>query len=629
MWKSLSLLAFLAVLPTTGFSQTPSQPDFKKLTLEELLDVNVTSVSRRDEPLGQTAAAITVITSEDIRRTGVTSIPEALRLVPGMQVARIGASSWAISARGFNSQLSDKMLVLIDGRTVYSPIFAGVFWELQDLVLDDVDRIEVVRGPGGTLWGANAVNGVVSIITKSAHRTRSTTIIATGGGAESLASASFREGAAISPDTSYRVYGKYSYRDQLVFPNGTPSQDSARFGRVGFRVDSSKGQNEFTLQADAFRGLEGLPGRPDAKLLGGDLLGRWSRRIANDSSIQVKASYDRLLRRALPNSDIHQKIFDIELQHDFAAGVHQITWGAGYRWNNDTAFPMPSLQFIPVSRTYPLGTAFIQDEILLAQDRLRLQFGSKFEHNDFSGFEVQPSIRASWTIRPEAFMWVAVSRALRTPTRFDTDSNIPEGAVTLFGNKDFKSEDVVAFESGYRSQIARRISADFAAFFNIYDDLRTIELVPGPRTAVSFLNNLNAKTYGGEVSVNFDATESLRFSSGYAYLGKRLRMDPGHIDFAGNSLEGNDPKHQFFIRAAVDISQRIEWDSTLRFVSRLPSPATPKYFEFDARIGWNPMATVELSAIGRNLLHKRHTEFAQTTTIQAQRDVYGRVAIRF
>ena len=328
MRKVGCLFMLLAIGECTSFSQNPPQADFKKLTLEELLDVNVTSVARKAEPLGRTAAAVTVITSEDIRRTGVISIAEALRLVPGMQVARINASTWAISARGFSSQLSDKMLVLMDGRTVYSPVFAGVFWELQDLVLDDIERIEVVRGPGATLWGTNAVNGIVNIITKSSHQTSSTTIVATGGGADSRAIGSVRTGGSLIRDTSYRVYGKFFDRDQLVLhERGTPAQDNSRFGRAGFRVDSSRPASEITVEGDAYRGFEGILAHPDAKFIGGNVMGRWNRRISNQSSIQVQTSYERLLRRVQPNSEIHQRIFDIDLQHQFTIRAHNVTWG--------------------------------------------------------------------------------------------------------------------------------------------------------------------------------------------------------------------------------------------------------------------------------------------------------------
>ena len=630
MIKTVWLLVLFSVIECRSFAQDP-QTDFKKLTLEELLDVNVTSVARRAEPLGRTAAAISVITSDDIRRTGVTSVAEALRLVPGMQVARINASSWAISARGFSSVLSDKMLVLIDGRTAYSPIFAGVFWELQDLVLDDIDRIEVVRGPGATLWGTNAVNGVVNIITKSAHQTKSVSMIATGGGAETLAVTSFRIGDVYNADTSYRFYGKYSYRDQFVLPDETPAQDSSRFGRLGFRIDSSQGPNELTLEGTSFRGYEGVFGFSDAKLLGGNVLGRWNRQTSNTSSIQLQISYDRLLRRVEPNTDIRQRILDIDWQHQFSLASHNLTWGAAYRWNDDTTFPTLTLQFAPAARTYPLAAFFVQDEIPFLQNRLRLQMGSKFEHNDFTGFEIQPSLRASWAIHSDEYLWGAVSRAVRTPTRFDTESTVNVLGLTLAGNPNFESEDLTAIEVGYRSKLTQRLSADVATFFNVYDNLRSSEVIGFRPPQARFFNNLDAKTYGGEISAHYDALEALRFHAGYSYLVKRLRMEPRHADVFGNDIEGNDPKHQLFIRASIDLPRRVEVDSTMRYVGRLPLPPVPRYFELDTRVGWSPTPTVELSAIGRNLLHARHLEFDQPNPVteHIQRDIFGRIAVRF
>src|SRR6267142_2672822 len=546
-WLILLLITGIAGSPDVAAQNTP-ESDFKKLTLEELMDVNVTSVSRKAEPLARTAAAIAVITAEDIRRTGVTSIPEALRLVPGLQVARFNAGSWAISARGFNSTAANKLLVLIDGRTVYSPLFSGTFWEVQDLILDDIARIEVVRGPGATLWGSNAVNGVINIITKSAHQTQNTAVILTGGGAEDLALGSFRAGGAFNANTSYRVFAKYVYRDQMVFANGDDAKDSVRIGRTGFRVDAARGKDEFTLQSDVYRGLEGIAARADAKVLGGDVLGRWNRKIS------------------------------------------------------------------------------------LARDRIRVQFGSKFEHNAFTGFEAQPSIRASWAVRNDQFIWAAVSRAVRTPTRFDSDIRFGPPALQFVGNPDFNSEEVVAFEFGYRSQPARRLSLDLATYINVYDRIRSLELQPAPGVpSILILNNLDAKTYGGELAVTYDVLERLRFTTGYSYLSKRLTPDPGHVDAFGGTIEGNDPRHQFLVRGSADLGRGVEWDATWRFVDRLPNPVVPRYFELDQTVGWSPTGTVELSIIGRNLLHRHHPEFGPATPgrEEVQRDIYGRVALRF
>jgi iron complex outermembrane recepter protein len=626
----LCLLSVLLSCTCISFAQTPEQSAFKKLTLEELMDVDVTSVSRSTETLAQTAAAVAVITAEDIRRSGVSNIPEALRLVPGIEVARLNAGSWAISSRGFNSAAANKMLVLIDGRTVYSPLFSGTFWEIEDLVLEDIARIEVVRGPGATLWGANAVNGIISIITKSAHQTKNTYVQMAGGGADDLALTSLRTGDAISPNTSYRVFGKYSYRDQMELANGDDAKDSVRIGRTGFRIDSAKGQNDFTVQGDAYRGFAGLIGRDDSKVLGGDVLGRWVRKISSTSSFQIQGYFARDLRRVPLQSDFRQRIFDIDIQHRFSLDRHSITWGAEYRWNSDVTFQTPVLSFVPAKRTYPLETAFIQDEVSFSAGRVKVQVGSKFEHNDFSGFEVQPSVRAIWALRSTESIWGAVTHAVRTPTRFDSDIRFGPPGFQFVGNPNFKAEALNAIEFGYRGRVAPRLSVDVATYYNFYDQLRSLEFQP-TAGRILLMNNLNARTYGGEISGTYDVLESVRVTAGYSYLGKRLTLDPGHSDVFNGSIEGNDPTHQLLVRASVDLRRRIELDSTFRYVSELPDPVVPGYAELDSRIAWFATPKLELALVGRNLLHNRHPEFGPPgpTREEIERSIYGRIAVRF
>jgi iron complex outermembrane receptor protein len=621
-------LLFVMVVASTALAQTAAT-DLKKMTIEELMDVDVTSVSRASERLADTAAAVTVITAEDIRRSGATDIPEVLRLVPGLQVARFAAGSWAISARGFNSTAANKLLVMIDGRTVYSPLFSGTFWEVQDLVLEDIARIEVVRGPGATLWGANAVNGVINIITKSTHQTKSNYADVAGGGAEDLGVAALRVGGAAGADTSYRVFGKYSYRDQLARSGGADANDSVRIGRTGFRVDTTKGDNDITLEGEVYRGLAGFPGRQDGKVLGGDLVSRWNGKLSNRSELQLQAYFSRELRRVPMQSDFRQRTLDIDLQHRLLIASHAVTWGAEYRWNADVNLQTPVLSFVPAERTYPLVTAFVQDEVSLAADKLKVQFGSKFEHNDFNGFEIQPSIRALWSLRSNESVWGAVSRAVRTPTRFDSDIRFGPPGFQFVGNPDFDAEKLVAFELGYRRQTAARLSLDVASFYNVYDSLRSLEFQPAAGV-VALLNNANARTYGVEVSAAYDVSEEVRLTGGYSFLGKRTSLDSGHVDVLNGALEGNDPRHQFMVHGSADVDGGVELDSTFRFVSRLPAPAVPRYAELDARVGWNATSTVELSLVGRNLLHRQHPEFGPVENREeVQRNVYGRLAFRF
>jgi iron complex outermembrane recepter protein len=642
--RTLVCLYLLLILAEArGFAQTNPQ-NLKKLSLEDLMKIDVTTVARRPEPLDRTPAAITVITAEDIRRSGVTRIPEVLRLVPGLQVAQADASTWAISSRGFNSTISDKLLVMIDGRTVYTPFFGGVFWDIQDLVLEDIERIEVVRGPGATLWGTNAVNGIINIITKSAQDAHDGVAVANGGGVENLAIAAFRAGAAPNKDTSYRLYGKYAYWNQLKFEDGADALDSSRWGRFGYRIDSTKGSDSFMSEGQAYRGLEGLQGLPDAKILGGYLLGRWNRDFSDKSSIRVQTSYERYLRRVEPNFNVHQRIFDIDLQHHFAVRQHTITWGGEYRWNSDSTAPTSALFFDPADRNYPLEAAFVQDEISAYKDRLFVQAGVKVEHNAFTGIEVQPSVRASWAIRPQQFVWAAVTRAVRIPTRLESDVRVPPqapGALPLSGNPGFQSEILTAaMEFGYRSRVSDRLTVDVATFFNVYDNLRVVGLRDAPPPTLTFLNASHGKTYGGEVSGNFDARTWLRFGAAYSYLGERLTAGPPPFNAAqgivNSLLKGDDPTNQFFLRTAADLPHNLEFDSALRFVGQLPAPVVPSYWELDTRFGWNVKPNVELSVVGRNLLHHRHLEFigliapvGLAKPEEVPRDVYGRIVVRF
>jgi iron complex outermembrane recepter protein len=610
-------------------AQNPPQEELKKLSLEDLMDINVTAVSRNATPILRTAAAITVLTAEDIRRSGVTNIPELLRLVPGLNVARQNAGSWGISARGFNSVAADKMLVLIDGRTVYSPLFSGTFWETLDLVLDDIERIEVVRGPGATLWGANAVNGIINIVMKSAFQTKGTYAVLRGGGAYDLASAAARYGGSLRQDTNYRLSAKYSYRDQMKFANGTDAQDSTRFGRLGFRVDRARTADDITVEGDFYNGLAGFPGRQDSKLFGGSVQGRLVHRFSN-SELQVQTYFQRDYRRVSLQSEFFQRVFDVDVQHRIPVGSHhRFTWGAEYRWNADETRPTAVLSFVPAERTYPMVTSFVQDEISLAANRVEIDVGSKFEHNDFSGFEIQPSVRANWLIEENQAVWASVSRAVRTPTRFDSDIRFSPPGLTIFGNPDFKAEALVAYEAGYRASPNRRFSLDIATFINVYDRLRSVEFRPSNRALE--LNNLNARTYGGEVEGNFDATSWLRLRTNYSYLFKRLTTESGTVDLFAGTLEGNDPRNQFLVQALTNLPGRLEWDTTLRFVGSLPAPVVPHYTELDSRLGWDPIPGLEVSLIGRNLLDRAHPEFGPPSPFreEVERNIYVRLAFRF
>jgi len=625
-----NLVCVVAIGVSVCMSIRPAygQTDLKRLSLEELMDVDVTSVGRTRLPLERTAAAVTVITAEEIRRSGITNIPELLRVIPGVQVARMNAGSWAISARGFNSTAANKLLVQIDGRPVYSPLFSGTFWEIQDLVLDEIARIEVVRGPGASLYGPNAVNGIINIITKSAHLTKQPYVTVNGGGSEDLAVVSGRVGGGTG-DTSYRVDAKYFYRDQLRLANGLDALDTARTGRMGYRVDSTHGASDFTLQGDFYNGSIGIgSNREDGKLLGGNILGRAIHRFAGGSELQVQTYFQRDYRRVPLQSEFSQEIFDVEFQHNFQVSRHGVTWGGQFRSNHDDTRVTPVLSFSPVSRTYPSVSGFVVDEIPLARERVLVSVGSKFEHNDFSGGEIQPSVRASWLLKTDHSAWAAVSRAVRTPTRFDSDIRFGPPGLTIFGNPDFHAEELVAYEMGYRGRPHPQLTLDVAVFYNVYDQLRSLEpLTPG---VIIERNSLNAESRGFEIESMFDVTPDVRLRGYYSFLGKSLSFDPGVVGLLA-SLEGNDPRHQFRVETAIDLPRNFEFDSAVRFVDQLPDPVVPGYAELDARLGWNPTRGIETALIGRNLLRPRHPEFGAPAPnrIEAERNVYARITLRF
>jgi iron complex outermembrane receptor protein len=661
-------LLVLLCCPSGAAAQAPSQVDLTEMSLEELMGIEVTSVSKRAEPISTAAAAVFVITQEDLRRSGATSIPEALRMVPGIEVARIDASKWAISARGFNGRFANKLLVLVDGRSVYTPLFSGVFWDVQDTLIEDVDRIEVIRGPGATLWGANAVNGVINILTKSAHETRGG-LLAAGGGSEERWFGGLRYGGALGKSTSYRVYGKSFERGSGESLTGGAGADDWSMKRAGFRLDSTlAGGSGLTVEGDLYDGEAGetltlrslrapVPRTvgSEEQVSGGHLLSRWQRALSDTSELKVQLYYDRTERvAALIDED--RDTWDVELQHGFAPGArHRLVWGLGYRRTSDDLLGLEILSFSPARRTDDLASAFLQDELTLRPDRLWVTLGSKVEHNDYTGFEVQPNVRAVWSPRQHHTLWAAVSRAVRTPSRAEDDLRIdlqvigpgqafpgaPPGVVSSFGDRDYRSEELLAWELGYRVGFAPGLLFDLAAFYNDYDDLRAtrtgpafLELAPFPHLVIPFIvtNGLEGETHGAELAVDWRASKRWRWSAAYSFLETQLRVLPG-ADASGLTAEGQSPRHQVFLRSSVDLAQGVEMDVSLRHVSELESPGVGDYTTFDLRLGWRPRPGLEVSLVGQNLLEGTHVEFAPevipTHPTAVERGVYGKVAWRF
>jgi iron complex outermembrane recepter protein len=585
--------------------------DLADLSLEQLANIEVTSVSRRAERLSDAAASIYVITNDDIRRSGVTSLPEALRLAPNLQVARTSASGYAISARGFNNAIGNKLLVLIDGRTVYTPLFSGVFWDAQDVMLEDIDRIEVISGPGGTLWGANAVNGVINVITRKAQATQGTLAAAGGGNLE--AGGSVRHGGKFGADGHYRVYGKYFDRDNTKRANGTAVADGWDKGQLGFRADWSSGANRgFTLQGDLYDGKEEQAPTGKINISGGNVIARWNERLAGGSDLRVQFYYDRTKRDQATFGETLD-ILDVEMQQGLpAVGAHRILWGGGYRSAKDSVRNSAGLAFLPADKDLAWANAFVQDEIRLA-DGLELTLGIKLESNDYTGWETLPSVRLAWKAAPNRLVWGALSRAVRAPARLDRELFLPANPPFLLaGGPNFESEIANVAEIGYRAQASSTLSYSVTAFYHDFDKLRSLEPLPGGGFVIA--NGVEGTTRGIEGWGAWQATKSWRFSAGGMYLDKDLKSRPGSLDPTGPAAQGNDPEYQWQLRSSLNLTDRHEFDVIVRNVGSLPNPAVPAYVAVDAWLGWRVSRSVELSLTLQNIFDSEHPEFGAPAT---------------
>lgn len=659
----------LRLCAALSFAQTDAPLDLATLSLEELGQIKVTTVSRAPREQFNSAAAIEVITQEDIRRSGATSLPEALRLAPGLHVARLDAHSWAIGSRGFNGAFANKLLVMIDGRSVYTPLFSGVWWDVQDTVMEDIDRIEVIRGPGATLWGANAVNGVINIITRSARDTQGG-LISAGAGTEETGFASFRYGEALGENGAFRLYGKYNNRDGTRLPNGSLADDRWQIGRLGFRTDwDPSDYNQFTLQGEAYRGeidqtitrlTPAAPFAPAAdsvsqEVKGGHILGRWTHTVSADSDWTLQTYFDRTERDVEILSE-ERDTFDLDFQHRLTAGSrHSIVWGLGYRLTADQFEGSFDAALTPSARTDHLPSAFIQDEIELIEDRLWFTAGAKYQHNEYTGNEFQPGARLLWKPRERHTLWASVTRAVRTPSRVENDIRLnrepvfPAGglfpgspaAVTSFlGNRGVESEELVAYELGYRTRPHERLTIDAAAFYNVYDNLVSVEPIgflagPGaPSAAATFGNQLSGETYGGEIGAQAQVTDWARVKASYTLLQTRLHTDPLSGDTTSAQRdEGRNPQQQFSLRGAFDLTRKVEFDAALSYIDRLPGLGIGDCFLLDLRLAWRPTARVEMSIVGQGLLDNRQPQFLPaelaTQPAEIERSVYGKIVWKF
>jgi iron complex outermembrane recepter protein len=648
------------------------------LGIEELLNLEITSVSRKQTRLNNSAAAVAVLTQEDIRRLGATSIPEALRAVPGMQVARINANAWAITARGFNNQFANKLLVMVDGRTVYTPTFAGVYWDVQDMVLQDLEQIEIIRGPGATLWGANAVNGVINIISKSAKDTQGG-LVSGGYGTEDRPGVSARYGGQLATNLFYRVYVKYFNREGFEDRVGQSMGDDWNMAQGGFRFDwEAAPADTFTLQGDYYGGETGETVAKTAALpvtavdldvaspkRGGNILGRWTHRFSDESEFRLQTYYDYYTRKhafgggaVAAGADFltadgtweSRDTWDLDLQQHFQLlPWNDVVIGAGIRHSRDT-LDSRGTEIIPApaQAEETLYSAFVQDDITVLPEVLHLTLGTKLEHNDMTGFEVEPSGKLLWTPTTRQAVWASVSRAVRTPSRLERDARVnltsgqlPDGTpfqIPYFGDPNLESEKQLAYEIGYRIEPTRRLSFDVACFYNDYEFIypaqtpSQLEPTPVPHLLLQpyvARNGLEAHTCGTELLVQWLATDRWRLTAGYSYL---------KITGPGARLLQSDPEHQFQLRSTLELGAGWETHVAWYYVDRITAAGAatsmdiPAYFRLDLGVAWRVNQHVELSLWGQNLLDDSHPEFAgyKTTRVaEVPRTFYGACTWRF
>jgi iron complex outermembrane receptor protein len=612
--------------------------DLRNMSIEELAKVEISSVSKTPEPLSDAAAAIYVISHDDIIRSGATSIPEMLRLAPNLFVAQTGASSYTISARGFSGNGADqnfpnKLLVLIDGRSVYSPLYSGVYWDAQDVLPENVERIEVISGPGATLWGANAVNGVINIITRKSSDTQGGALDIGGGNLQ--AGASLQYGGRIADDLTYRVYGKDIAYSALQTSTGSDAHDAWNKPQGGFRVDWTPAGDAVTLEGDLYHGTEQQLGAGDQLIAGGNLTAQWRHELDDGANLQLLAYYDDT-RRATENGGgaygLHT--YDLEVQHSFPLGTwNNIVWGVGDRvdqyWIDDRISPVTSLLFVPPSRTLNLANAFIQDNVSVTST-VKLTVGVKLENDPYSGVSPMPSVRLSWLPTDGTLLWSAASRAVRSPTPFDVDVVEKVGATPfLTGSPNFQPEKLTSYELGYRGQFTSRASLSISTFFNVYDDLKSIEFSPGDTFPLQWGNTMEGNVYGVEIWGTYRLYDWWKLNAGFNIQHEALRFKAGGSGLLGVAQAGDDSHHQAQLRSSMNLTDTVSFDADFRYVGELPNPAVPSYVELNTHLGWNVTNRLTISLSGFNLLHAHHQEFTIPSSDEIERSFFIDTRWRF
>jgi len=641
------------------FAQEKSD-DLTNRSIEDLMNIEVTSVSNKEETLSRTAAAVFVITQEDIRRSGALNIPDLLRMVPGMDVGQIDSNTWAISARGLNEEFSDKLLVMVDGRSVYTPTDGGVFWDTLDLPLEDIERIEVIRGPGGSAWGANAVNGVINVITKKASGTKGGFAVA-GGGNLDQGFGTLQYGSLLGK-TNYRVYAKYFDQSRLPSLADQLGGDGWHVLRGGFRADRSlSSRDDLTLQGDLYGGRKGeavlafgsdLATQTQASLGGGFFQTVWNHAYSTKSNTILQISYDRDIRN-IPIRDRRSTV-DVDFQDHFAWGGRQdIVWGADYRYTNHRS-NNANVSFDPSDNIRQLFGSFVQDEIEAVPDHVYLTLGVRLEHNEYTGLIALPDVRVAWQPSQHETLWAAVSSAKRTPS--STESSVrttsaelpgPGGVplrIVLENNPTFKNERLLAYEAGYRASVFGNLTIDFSAYYNSYNSLRTVEpqtpflqTTPPPPVLVlpkEFRNEMHGEAHGLEISANWKATSRWTLSPGYAF--ERLHMHLASTSYDTILLpaaEGGSPDHSAQVRSHLDLGHRLSWDASAYFVDRLRALSTPAYTRLDTGLTWGLTERGSLGVVGQNLVQDHRLEYFNTTgLVQSgliKRGVYAKFSWEF
>ena len=630
--RALLLAALsLVAMATLGVQAAAAQSveELQQLSISELANVEVSSVTKSAQPLSEAPGAIYVITHDEIIRSGMTSVPDILRLAPNLFVAQTGASNYVITARGFSGNqqdqsFSDKLLVLIDGRTVYTPIFSGVYWQLQGVLPEDIDRIEVISGPGATLWGANAVNGVINIVTKKSYETQGGFAEVAGGNLERFGAV--RYGGRLSENLTYRLYAQEIYENDTPTSTGGHQVDRWSRPQGGFRLDWTPASTDLvTVQGDAYYGATATT----TTIGGGNVTARWNHSWQDGSNLQVQAFFDRVVigNDLTGGTPLWQNIYDLDVQDSVNLGArNQLVWGGGVRVSQYRIAGEGGLAFNPNGRALKLANGFVQDTLTLAKP-LKLTIGLKLEDDPYSGLSVLPSARLSFTPLQSLMFWAAVSRAIRSPTPFDTDlQETSAGTLFIKGNPDFQPEKLTAYEVGMRAQPTSRISFSASGFFNVYKDLRDLDVTPVTLLPLTWRNGIEGYTYGFEGWGQFQAASWWRLTAGLDLLSEHLKFTPAAFPLLPISQDINDPSRQATLRSSMNLGPKVTLDADLRYVGVLPDPHVPSYVELNTRIGWTITPRLELAVSGFNLLHAQHREY---TSGEVARSVFAELRMHF